>query len=322
MTQFAIDRHLSQCATAGGIFSVLALDHRDNLVDDMSKARGRRVGAREVIAFKQAAIRHIGGAYSALLTDPDFGFPALVGSGIQADSGLLAPLEVTDYTAHPSRRKTVLIENWGVDKIKRSGCSGAKLLLYYHPEAENAAAQTELVDRIAAQCRRHAVPLFLEPITYSLDPEVPLGSEELGQVVVEAVRHFSSRGVDVLKVQFPLHPSADETSWAPALMRLNEACTVPWALLSGGVSFDLFLKQAAAACRSGASGVIAGRAIWAEGMALQGDALDAFMRTTARARMQVLTSMCELYGKPWHHHTGRPELDENWYHTAPHSAVT
>jgi tagatose-1,6-bisphosphate aldolase len=316
MTEFAINHHLSQCATAGGMFSVLAIDHRDNLMEEMSRTRGRPVGAGEVVAFKQAAIRHLGGVCSAVLTDPDFGFPALVDSGVTANFGLLAPLEVTDYTVHPSRRKTALIENWGVEKIKQSGCSGAKLLLYYHPEADNAASQTELVDRIAAQCRRHAVPFFLEPIAYSLDPEVPLGSEELAQIVIETARHFSPRGVDVLKVQFPLHPSADESSWVPVLRRLNEACTVPWALLSAGVSFDLFLNQAAAACKAGTSGVIVGRAIWAEGMALEEDALDLFMRTTARSRMLALTSVCELYGTPWHRRSGRPRLGENWYHPA------
>lgn len=316
MHHFAVDHHLSQCATPGGVFTVVAVDHRDNLVEAMSEARGRNVEAEDVIAFKTAAIRHLSGAGSAVLTDPTYGFPALVRSGVPANFGLLAPLEVTDYTIHPSRRRTVMIEDWDVDKIKRSGCSGAKLLLYYHPEAANAAGQSELVDRIVDRCRRHAIPFFLEPIVYSLDPEVPLTDAERAQAIIETTRHFSRRGVDVLKVQFPLTPSSGEGMWASVLAELDAACTVPWTLLSAGVSFDLFLKQTAAACRAGASGVMVGRAVWAEGMPLRGEALNEFMRTTARSRMLALTAVCELYGTPWHDRTSRPELAGNWYHTS------
>ncbi|MEX0600244.1 MAG: tagatose 1,6-diphosphate aldolase [Rhodothermales bacterium] len=313
MNDFAIDHHLSRCATEGGRFAVLAIDHRDNLVEAMSEARGRPVSPTDVIAFKQSAIRHLADTGSAVLTDPDYGFPALVRSGIPARFGLLAPLEVTDYTRHPSERETVFIENWGVERIKASGCSGVKLLLYYHPHANNAAAQTDLVDRTAEACRRHDIPFFLEPIVYSLDPGVDLDDAERSDAVVETARHFSRRGVDVLKVQFPLTPAAPPSTWEPALRNLDDACQVPWALLSAGVSFDLFLEQTMAACKAGASGVMVGRAVWAEGAALRGEALDTFMRTTARARMAALAAVCELYGSAWHASTPRTDIDETWY---------
>ena len=313
IAEFAVDHYLSQCATRSGAFAILAIDHRDNLVEALSEARGRQIGRRDVINFKRAAIRFLADAGSAVLTDPDYGFPALVESGVTANFGLLAPLEVTDYTIHPSRRETVFIEGWGVEKIKRSGCSGVKLLLYYHPDARNAGLQTQLVDRIVEECSRYAVPFFLEPISFSLDPAAALTDDELATVVIETARHFSRRGVDVLKVQFPFHSVTEESTWTPVLKDLNDACDVPWAILSAGVSFDLFLKQAAAACKAGASGVMVGRAVWAEGAALQDDALDEFMRTTARVRMQTLADVCEQHGTPWHARTNRPRLDNHWY---------
>lgn len=317
MTHFSIDHHLSQCSSARGTFAVLAIDHRANLIDDMGKALSRSVGHREAVAFKQAAIRHLAGVSTAVLTDPNYGFPGLVASSVPASFGLLAPLEVTDYSHHPSRRATEFIEDWGVAKIKRSGCSGVKLLLYYHPDAENAKAQTDIVDRIVEECRQHRIPFFLEPIGYSLDPDIPLGNEERSQVVIETARHFSRRGVDVLKVQFPLDTAVepDEQAWMRALRTLNEACEVPWALLSAGVSFDTFLKQTVAACKAGASGVIVGRAVWSEGVGLQGDALNDFMRTTATSRMRALADVCDLYGTPLGERVARPALNESWYHS-------
>jgi hypothetical protein len=57
-------------------------------------------------------------------------------------------------------------------------------------------------------------------------------------------------------------------------------------------------------------------------MALEGDALDAFMRTIARSRMQALAAVCELYGTPWYVGAERPDLVKNWYHAAPLSTAT
>ena len=317
MTRFSIDHHLSQCSSASGKFAILAIDHRANLVADMAKVRSQRIGYRDVVAFKQTAIRHLAEESTAVLTDPTYGFPGLIASGVPASFGLLAPLEVTDYSLHPSRRTTDFVENWGVAKIKKAGCSGVKLLLYYHPEAENAGTQTDIVDRIVEECQQHALPFFLEPISYSLDPNTTLQNHERAEVVVETARHFSQRGVDVLKVEFPLDTAAepDERTWLPALEALNEACSVPWALLSAGVPFDVFLKQTVAACKAGASGVIVGRAVWAEGVPLQGQALEDFMSTTARARLRALADVCDLYSTPWPERTKRPALDEHWYYS-------
>ena len=298
----AIEQHLSRCAGAAGVFTVLAIDHRANLAEDMATARGRPVSRQDLLTFKRAAIQGLAGSYSAVLADPEYGFPALADmpGNPEREFGLLAPLEITDYSAHPSRRETKFIENWGVEEIVRCGGDGVKLLLFFHPEARRAGAQTELVDRIGAQCRARGLPFFLEPVACSLHPDHTLSNEERTRVTVETARHFSQRSVDVLKVPFPLNPDAPPNAWKPALRDLDEACAVPWTLLSGGVSFALFAKQAEAACRAGASGVIAGRAVWGEGVALEGKALDTFMKTTARKRMETLAALCNRYGTPWH----------------------
>ena len=93
----------------------------------------------------------------------------------------------------------------------------------------------------------------------------PLPNDELRRVVIESARTFSQMGIDVLKTPFPLDVAhePDEAVWRAALAELNEACRVPWALLSAGVDYPTFRRQAELACEAGASGVIAGRAIWA-----------------------------------------------------------
>lgn len=315
MNDFATSRHLWRCSTPEDTFAILAIDHRDNLIADMAQARGKTVRYQDVVAFKRLVIQSIAPVASAVLTDPDYGFTAMQTRDM-AQIGLIAPLEVTNYNVHPSQRQTVFIPNWHVEKIKRTGCDGVKLLLYYHPEAENAAAQMDIVDSIISDCQRYNIPFFLEPISYSLAPDRPLTSEERAQVVIETARSFARRGVDVLKLEFPLDvaQSPDETTWTPVLQQLAEVCIVPWVLLSGGVPFDVFLSQARAACLAGAAGVMVGRAVWGDGVGLEGDALAQFMQTTGRERMRQLTDVCARDGTAWTTQRQFSPLPEQWYH--------
>ncbi|MGV2434686.1 MAG UNVERIFIED_CONTAM: hypothetical protein LVT10_07200 [Anaerolineae bacterium] len=59
---------------------------------------------------------------------------------------------------------------------------------------------------------------------------------------------------------------------------------MPWALLSAGASFEIFLRQAEMACQHGASGVIVGRAVWAEAVKLPPQERISFLQTTGAQR--------------------------------------
>ena len=63
----------------------------------------------------------------------------------------------------------------------------------------------------------------------------------------------------------------DRRAWRQACAELSEACAVPWVLLSAGVDFEQFKPQAQVACENGASGFLAGRAIWKEAAAMSPD---------------------------------------------------
>jgi tagatose 1,6-diphosphate aldolase len=251
-----------------------------------------------------------------VLTDPEHGFRPGIASGvIGGQVGLLSPLEVTDYSLHPSRRLTNFIPNWNVEKIKRVGCNGVKLLLYYHPDAPVAPQKRDLVNAIALECQTHDIPFFLEPIAYSLDPKKPLANAELRRVAVKTARTFSAMGVDMLKLEFPLDVKQEtkELVWKEALDELNAVCTVPWALLSAGVDYATFKRQVELACKAGASGVIAGRAIWSDAVELQGDARDRFLATTAAQRMKELASICASSAKSWREKVPAPDAKSGWY---------
>ena len=96
--------------------------------------------------------------------------------------------------------------------------------------------------------------------------------------------------------------------WVDALAELDAACATPWALLSAGVAYDTFLRQTVLACQAGASGVIAGRAVWAEAVALDGVARDRFIDTVARRRLEQLAAISRALATPWTRKIEAPDL--------------
>jgi tagatose 1,6-diphosphate aldolase len=309
MTTAGKYRHLTQCSTPAGHFCILAIDHRGNLWQSLNERASAPLTSREFADFKALVTRNLTPAASAILTDPQYGiFPGIASRAISGQIGILAPLEVTDYNVHPSQRALSYIPDWGVENIKRIGGAGVKLLFYYHPEAPNAVEQRDHIARIIEECGKYEIPFFCEPIAYSLDSAKSLANAELYQVVIESAATFSRMGIDVLKTEFPLDvkQEPDETRWDAALQELNRVCSVPWALLSAGTTYDVFKKQVMAACRAGASGVIVGRAVWTEAVALQGAERENFLATTGRQRMDELAAICAEYARPWHGKVASP----------------
>lgn len=307
-------RRLTQASTTSGAFLILAIDHRHSLLSELKKYHPD-ADHSDLTRFKWSVTRTLAPYFSALLTDPDYGLPAVASGIVPGGVGLIAPLEVTDYRPHPSKRITQLIPDWDVRKLSHAGCQGAKLRLYFHPDASTAQDQTDLAEEILSVCRAEGVPLFLEPIIYSLDPQLPLSPDERQDLIIETARHFSRR-TDVLKIEFPVdtYHTPDEYAWIEPLERLNAACGLtPWTLLSRGTPYEIFMAQATAACRAGASGVMVGRALWAEAIALDGDARDAWLREVGVARATQLVRTLAPMVKSWMKRQDAPPMPEGWY---------
>lgn len=307
-------RHLSHCSTEAGRFLILAIDHRTNLLDALNKAAGRELSEVEFMAFKRGVIAASVGQVSAVLTDPAYGIGMAVAQRVLPGRvGLLAPLEVTDYRLHPGQRAVNFIPGWSVEKVKKAGGDGVKLLLPYHPEADNAEMKRAVVRQLVDECHLYDIPFFLEPIAYSLDPERILSDAELRQITVDMAGQFSAMGVDVLKLQFPMQ-GGDAPAWESACREVNEASRVPWAILSGGVDFATFARQARIACQCGASGVIVGRAVWNEAVEHFGQpTLAGFLQETVPDRLRELADICAQSATAWFERIPAPNFAPDWY---------
>lgn len=314
MTTLGKFRHLSRVANAAGHFVVLAIDHRANLLTALNQHAAQPLSDADFSAFKQAVLNTPD--LTAVLTDPAYGIGAgIAGGALHGRVGLLAPIEVTNYDLSPDQRQVQFIPHWSVEKIKRVGGDGVKLLLSYHPDAPDADEKRALVRQIVDQCGKYDIPFFLEPIPFALTPAQALTTDELSQVTVHLTREFCAMGVDVLKLHFPANTedTPDPARWKQACEAVNAVCSVPWALLSAGVPYAAFLQQAQIACEAGASGVIVGRAVWNEAVTLQGEDRAAFLRDVVPQRMAELTQLCATFAHPWQTRVSPPQATLDWY---------
>jgi tagatose-1,6-bisphosphate aldolase len=156
------------------------------------------------------------------------------------------------------------------------------------------------VRQVADECTLYDLSIMLEPLSYSLDAAKKLSSAEKRYVVTETARRLVSPSIDVLKSEFPLDiaEDPDESAWSEACAEVSTASPAPWIVLSAAVNFNIYLRQVEIACRAGASGAAAGRAIWQEAISMDRQPRLEFLRTTGRERLSSLTALCSDFGKP------------------------
>ncbi|MCG8352533.1 MAG: tagatose 1,6-diphosphate aldolase [Chloroflexales bacterium] len=314
-------RALQTASTKNGIFNILAIDHRDSLRIVIDPDHPEVVSAASLTTLKLAIIEQIAPHTTAVMLEPEYSAAqAIVAGALPGHVGFLSALEEQGYLGNPYARQTTLLNGWSVAQAKRLGASGIKLLIFYHPDAEEAAERQEtLVKAVVADCAREEIPLFLEPLAYPLDPAVPVHSAEFAaqrrRIVVETARRLGALGPDILKMQFPLDAKydSDEGLWRDACAELNEAAPVPWALLSGGDPYDSFKVQVRVACQSGCSGFMAGRALWREAIGAAETERTTILRNTVLPRFEELSHIANTHGQGWQIRYTLPVVDEAWF---------
>ena len=310
-------RGLQQCATERGTLAIFALDHRNNLRRALHPENPDTTTAAEMSVFKRQVITALAPKATAVLLDPEVGGAQCIASGaLPGATGLVMAVEATGYTGDPTARQSQILPGWSVAQAKRMGASAIKLLVYYHPDSPTASEVEDLVQGVVNDCAASDVPLFLEPLSYSLNPdEKKLSGAERRRVVVETAGRLVIPGVEVLKAEFPLDIIAepDERIWGDACAELSDASPAPWVLLSAAVSYETYLRQVTVACQNGASGVAVGRAVWKEVVSVQGPERERFLVDVASERMSRITALCDALARPWTEFYTAPDVDETWY---------
>lgn len=311
-------RGLKATSSADNLFNILAFDQRGTF----TKMLPAGTSYEAAVQMKRDIVLWLSKEFSAVLLDAEYGMQAVF--DLPGNKGLLMALEKSGYSGDATYRKIDFTEGWTVEQIKRMGADAVKLLAYYHPQSGALAEEIEgVIRQVAEDCHRFDLPVFVEPISYSLDAAISRDSAEFARtrpaVAVATARRLSKLGVDILKLEFPVDVNVDkdEKSWRAACDAMSAVSTVPWVLLSAGVDFDTFVVQARVACQAGASGYLAGRAIWKEAVAMTPADRQRFIQEQGIKRLETLNAITRQYARPWTDFYRPIEITKNWFMDAP-----
>jgi len=316
-------RGLSSTSTEGGVFTVLAFDHRQSFVKMINPDINKPATYNQVVAAKLDVIESLSPTASAVLLDPLYGASQSIASDVlPSKTGLMVAVEKTGYSGDSTARVSTLLPDWGIAQIKKMGADAVKLLVYYHPDGgELTEKQEELISRVTKQCVEHDISFFLEVVSYSIDLEHDKNSkpfaDERPSLITRLAERLSALKPDVLKIEFPIDANLypEQNSWREACQSISDASSCPWTILSAGVDFQVFKQQVFVACQAGASGFIGGRAIWKEGIPMQSHDRKNWLEDVAKTRMNQLNNIAEEFAKPWTDYYPSPEIDQfqDWY---------
>lgn len=317
-------RGLQQLADEQGFLTICAIDHRGSLQQALNEKDPEAVSYQNMVDFKIDLCRAMAPLASAILLDPIYGAAqAISASVLPSRLGLLVSLEKTGYTGSDYARITEILPGWSVKKVKKLGASACKLLVYFRPDSEETASrQTDLVAKLAEECRDEDIPFLVEPLSYPLEGEKPGEfARKKPELVIETARRLTTLPIDILKAEFPadMGYEKNESNLLNYCRALDSASRLPWVLLSAGASFDVFYRQAEIAFKAGASGFLAGRALWQEAVRVGTRAgRRQFFETTAVGRFKKLVELAGKLAVPWYDKMGTAggqfgPVAEGWY---------
>jgi sulfofructosephosphate aldolase len=99
------------------------------------------------------------------------------------------------------------------------------------------------------------------------------------------------------KCQVPLYGHGKPAEITSRAQAIDAVLPVPWVVLSQGVDPADFPSAVTAACDGGASGMLAGRAVWTATLAA--DDPTELLRTHSVPRLRELAAIVDHHGRPW-----------------------
>jgi tagatose-1,6-bisphosphate aldolase len=288
---------LHDIAGPDGTFAVVAIDQR-NTLKRMYAAAGRPDAAdEELIAFKADVLGALDNA-GAVLVDPSYGVPALARLGSRPEVGVLVAAEPSDRGRHGNEPRVTRDPVQDAAWVRALGGHALKYLVQIRAdrprvdgEPDLAAEGLAVVVDVIADCRAAGVPSVIENLIYAL-PGEQLDPHRRADAVIAAAVALDQLRPDLLKLEYPGSPEA--------CRRLAGSIRTPWAVLSAGVDFTEFADVLRISCdEGGASGFIAGRAVWKDAVGMEPEERRHFLADEGRRRLDGCLDAIKGRARSW-----------------------
>jgi tagatose 1,6-diphosphate aldolase len=300
-----------------GLLKMLAMDQTGPIVNPIKAKRGvDTIPFNDVSDVKQAIAKHLAPHASAVLVDPPLGYATSI-ARIPPRTGLILATEWATWVVTETGRKSSNIPQWDAGEIRKIGADAVKVNLWFRPDVSDDVRKHQLayLQSVKDACAKADIVFLLEFLIYPYPSEDPnFVIQNRTKLVLEALSDpevMDPSGVDIYKLEapVPVHNVPDpDGPGAAAIQSVFEKMANnlkrPWVLLSAGASPEDFLKMLRYAYRAGASGYLAGRAIWAPAFDKFPDmkAMEHELETAAVPFMQQVNELTDRMATPWMKH--------------------
>lgn len=275
---------LDALAYPDGTFAMVAMDQRESL-RTMLADHGRPDGPDAIAAFKDAVGRHLGPLASGFLIDQGYDVPPGPGWILAADA-------LTQERGGPVT-DTHLDEAVDPQAAREAGAVALKLLVIWKRDGQEG-RRLKLAADFVERCATAGLLSVLEPVAQPAPGEDDF---ELDAAIVEAAELLGPVRPDLYKAQVPSRGVGDPDAIIKTCEHLTDTLDSPWVVLSNGVARDDFPRAVELACRGGASGTLAGRALWTP--ALDADDPEPILAATCRDRLALIADIVHEHARPW-----------------------
>jgi sulfofructosephosphate aldolase len=278
-------------ARPSGGLAMVAMDQRESLRGLLAKHRAGPVGDDVLTGFKLAVAREVGRHASGFLIDREFGFQTVVDEQVlPPDCGLILAADSLSYQDDGRVFDTAIDPLVDPDKVKRQGAVALKLLVVWRDDGQ-ADRRVAMSAEFVRSCAAAGLVSVLEGVAR------PASGGYSDRLFVEAARELGGLRPTLYKAQVPRAGKGDPAEIGAVCARLTEVLPVPWVVLSQGVSIMDFPGAVELACRNGASGFLAGRAIWSDTVAAADPV--PLLRERAVGRLRRLAELVDEHARPW-----------------------
>ncbi|PFG29895.1 aldolase [Paramicrobacterium agarici] len=275
-------------ARPSGGFAMLAVDQREALRDMMSRARSTDISDADMTEFKVAATRALTPYASAVLVDTEFAWDAVVEQNAVASScSLIAAADRFVAGENEFVRESTFDTSLDYEALKRQGAKALKLLVLWR-EDQDPQSRVDEVRAFVDACRELDLVSIIEPVSRGRWDGEPTDVEA---GVLAAAKELGDLGADIYKAEVPFKAAESDDRVYDACRELTDSINGPWVVLSSGVNAERFPDAVAIACRAGASGFLAGRAVWAS--VLGAESVDDELRTVSIPRLERLGAIVD-----------------------------
>lgn len=257
---------------------MVAMDQRESL-HTMLREHGQKPAKERVARFKRAVASELAPHASGFLIDREH----LDSVAPLVPHGLILAVDRLAQEPGGVVEDTSLEEDVDIT----GGVVALKLLVIWRDDAERE-RRVETSRRFVELARAHGLVSVLEGVVRADDRE---------GAIVEAARELGAVGPDLYKCEVPLHGRGDPDEIERRAHAIDAELACPWVVLSQGVEPDDFPAAVAASCRGGASGMLAGRALWTS--VLAADDPTELLRERSVPRLRELADIVDRHGTPW-----------------------